>query len=79
MIHDIAPFGCAMVDAHMTHEYADQLSLRALQEIHEDFQQLGPYAKVWARLAYYEHNANPPEENRRQMRAYMEANGITGD
>lgn len=46
-IHEDAPFGCAFFDSHMDVLPGQQLSAQGLTAICKDWQESGPYAKLW--------------------------------
>ena len=46
-IHDVAPYGCAMVDDHMTAAEGSKRSAACLFQTLQDRQRNGPYAQVW--------------------------------
>lgn len=66
-IHDIAPFGCAYFDTHMTNEQADDLSSCGLHTILADFRENGLYRAVYETLASSGRTAPPLHERRKRL------------
>jgi Fe-S-cluster containining protein len=66
-IHEDSPFGCAMIDEHMTDEEANRRSLTALQDIASQnfggpfFQIFLAYEMLLAILSFHDQVAMPPE------------------
>lgn len=74
-IHAVSPFGCAMIDSHQSQRHGDELSMRALMEIHIDRSLNGPYSQLWNMLDRKGKRARSPNEAR-EMMAKMEKNDV---
>lgn len=72
-IHAVSPYGCAFIDAQMTHDQANQRSQTALMDILRSWQKRDDgYADLWEMLWLMGRRSPGPEENRRRMKAAMQ-------
>jgi Fe-S-cluster containining protein len=63
-IHDIAPYGCAAFDDHMTRPEGDRRLSDGLVAIHEDRTRNGTYAQAWHYLLIHGKTGQPAAELR---------------
>ena len=75
-IHAVAPYGCAMLDAHMSRRECDRRSLAAARAVAADFAGGGDYARLWAHLKAMGREAPPAESSRRSLLAAARKEGL---
>lgn len=63
-IHEVAPFGCAYVDPHMSKEDGDLRCRAAVEAQAADWVVSGPYSRMWSLLDVNGHRAIPITERR---------------
>lgn len=65
--HEIAPFGCAFFDCHMGKaDYTQRVSV-GLRLIRDDWEQNGPYSRLWTTLDRQGIRSKCPSELRKEL------------
>jgi Fe-S-cluster containining protein len=77
-IHEVAPFGCAYFDPHMTNRDADPRSQAAVEAIVADKQDGGEYTRtIGVKITFQDVCEETPEQARgRMMEASLRAKGV---
>jgi hypothetical protein len=69
-IHENAPFGCAFFSAQMTENDANDISMKGLMSVVEDWSYGRIYSKVWKALYDAGKVSPPPAESRKLLKLF---------